>query len=246
MYVSQNTSYVGRVSFGSKDAESGGLTSGDVSLKLVNVTLEDAGDYTCYVSSDQDHNNAVVSLIVTGECCEKRRKHKTKEWFLKNCLVTFTSNHLPLQTLFLETGSAPLLSAVWREDNMMNMSCESGGWYPEPSLRWSDQKEVLTPGSLKYSKDSSGLLSVHSWLFVPSSSEVSCSVGLSGEEAKEARVRLDDPPQPGKENCFHESTSSAAGWVAFALLLIATLTVLGVLYFKKRGKCFILDFKKNM
>lgn len=70
-YASQNTLYVGRVSFGSKDAAFGGLRSGDVSLKLENVSLEDAGEYNCYVSSDQDHDKAVVSLIVKGKCDEK-------------------------------------------------------------------------------------------------------------------------------------------------------------------------------
>lgn len=166
-----------------------------------------------------------------------------------------------LLTPFLEVGNSPLLSTEWKEDNKVNVSCESGGWYPEPTLRWSDQKQVLTPKSLQYSKDSSGLLSVHSWLLVSGSSEASCSVGLLDEEAKEARVRLENPPQPakqGKENDLHvynrciffiffmyrflffylESGSSVAGWVAFALLLIATLVALGVLFFKKRGKCF--------
>ncbi|XP_045920253.1 butyrophilin subfamily 3 member A3-like isoform X6 [Micropterus dolomieu] len=108
----------------------------------------------------------------------------------------------------------------------MNVSCESGGWYPEPILRWSDQKQVLDTKNLNYRKESSGLVSVHSWLLVASSSEVYCSVGLSGEEMKEAGVRLENPPQPG---------SSAAGWVAFTLAMLV-LAVLGVLYFKERGK----------
>ncbi|XP_037614435.1 butyrophilin subfamily 2 member A2-like isoform X2 [Sebastes umbrosus] len=192
---SQEASYAGRVSFGLKDAASGGLTAGDVSLKLDNATIEDAGDYNCYVSSEQGYDRASVSVIVT------------------------------------EIGALPLLSAVWKEDNMVNMSCESEGWYPKPSLRWSDQKQVLTPESLKYRKGSSGLQSVHSWLLVSSSTEVSCSVGVSGEETKEARVRLENPHQP------ESSGSSPAGWVAFALLLIAmVVALLGVLYFMKRRK----------
>lgn len=111
-----------------------------------------------------------------------------------------------LSTLFLGTGAPLLLSAVWTEDNLANVSCESEGWYPKPGLRWSDQQRVLTPKGLKFSKGPSGLLTVHSWLLVSSSSEVSCSVGLPGEEAKEARVRLGNPPQPGKqskENYLH-------------------------------------------
>lgn len=74
--TSQNGLYVDRVSFGSKDAVSGGLRSGDVSPKLPNVSLEDAGDYNCYVSSDRDHDHAVVTLVVIGECGEKWRKQK--------------------------------------------------------------------------------------------------------------------------------------------------------------------------
>lgn len=73
----------------------------------------------------------------------------------------------------------------------MNVSCQSAGWYPQPQLRWADQKQDLRPKYLNYSNASSGLVSVHSWLLVPSSSEVSCSV-----EGKVAKVHLGNPPQP--------------------------------------------------
>ncbi|TNM93950.1 hypothetical protein fugu_002126 [Takifugu bimaculatus] len=66
--VSSLSSYEGRVSFGSRGVTSGGLASGDVSLELVNVTLQDSGKYICSVSSDQIHDIAVVTLAVTGEC----------------------------------------------------------------------------------------------------------------------------------------------------------------------------------
>ncbi|KAM6960329.1 butyrophilin subfamily 2 member A2-like [Tautogolabrus adspersus] len=191
--ATQEASYRGRVSFGLKDAVSGGLTTGDVSLKLTNVTLEDAGEYTCYVSSDQVYESSSVSLIVT------------------------------------QTGTSPFLSPVWREDHMVNVSCEAEGWYPEPSLRWSDPKQAQSSKNTKYSKDSSGLLSVHSWILVSSSTEVSCSVGLSGAEAKWARMRLEKPPQA-------EPGSSDGGWIAFGLLLIMVLAVLGVYFYKKRVK----------
>ncbi|XP_031707224.1 butyrophilin-like protein 8 isoform X2 [Anarrhichthys ocellatus] len=190
--ASQEASYVGRVSFGLKDAASVGLTAGDVSLKLEKATVEDVGDYTCYVSSEQGYDSESVRLIVT------------------------------------EMGHAPLMSTVWK-DKMVNISCESEGWYPEPNLTWLDQKQVLKPKSLKYSKDSSGLHSVHSWLLVSNSTEVSCSIGISDEQPKEARVRPEKSPQT-------ELGSSAAGWVLFALLLTAMLVLLGVLYFKRRGK----------
>lgn len=95
------------------------------------------------------------------------------------------------------------LSAVSKENKTVNVSCESQGWYPEPRLQWRDSRgNLLSPEkTLKSSRDSSGLVSVHSWLLVPSSSKVSCSVALDGGEVKEASVNLNGlilPPQPWK------------------------------------------------
>ncbi|XP_047432831.1 butyrophilin subfamily 3 member A3-like isoform X2 [Mugil cephalus] len=190
----QDASYAGRVSFGLKDATSGGLKTGDVSLKLVNTTIQDAGQYTCYVTSLQGYDSSPVTLEVT------------------------------------ETGRSPVLSAVRTEDNMVNVSCESEGWYPQPDLRWSNQHKELKPKSLLFNKDSSGLVSVHSWLLVPSSSKVSCSVVLPNKDTKEATLLLDFPPQP----------VGTAGWVAFAIVLIAALALaaLGVMYYKKKVETF--------
>ncbi|KAF0029303.1 hypothetical protein F2P81_018408 [Scophthalmus maximus] len=72
--ATQAASYVGRVSFGSKDAASAGLTAGDVSLRLLDVTIEDAGEYSCYVSSDQGYDRGRVSLNVTSLVCGKKVK----------------------------------------------------------------------------------------------------------------------------------------------------------------------------
>lgn len=162
--------------------------------------------------------------------------------------------------LLSETGSPLLLSAVWREDDLVNVSCESAGWYPKPSLRWSDQEKALTPKRLEYSEDCSGLLSVHSWLLVSSDFKVSCSVGLSGEKEKVASLRLNSPPQPDKQSkenhvftyylsfftnkilnvfCLDFAAPAAPGWIAFALLLLATLALLGLWYYKNRGMFYL-------
>lgn len=102
---------------------------------------------------------------------------------------------------FPETGGSVLLSGKTGEtdQNMMNISCQSAGWYPKPDLQWYEQEKAVTPKSLEYSTDSSGLESVHSWLLVPSTFDISCSVGLAGEEPKKGRLRLDNPPAPGKD-----------------------------------------------
>uniref|UniRef100_A0A8D3E8A2 Ig-like domain-containing protein n=1 Tax=Scophthalmus maximus TaxID=52904 RepID=A0A8D3E8A2_SCOMX len=167
--ATQAASYVGRVSFGSKDAASAGLTAGDVSLRLLDVTIEDAGEYSCYVSSDQGYD----------------RGRKLKDGSKKSP---------PIHRMFF------LFLSKKREPPL----CQSEGWYPRPRLQWSDGKKILTPKSLEYGEVSSGLVSVHSWLLVPGSSDVSCSVGLAGAEVKEARLLLRIPPQPpqqGKEKC---------------------------------------------
>ncbi|XP_062239918.1 butyrophilin subfamily 1 member A1-like isoform X2 [Platichthys flesus] len=197
MTATKDASYEGRVSFGLKDAASGGLAAGDVSLKLLNVGIEDEGEYICYVSSDQGYDRGSVSLKVT------------------------------------ETGTTPLLSMVWAEENLVKLSCGSEGWYPRPKLQWADQKQNLTPKSLEYSNVSSGLVSVHSWVLVPRSSEVSCSVGLSDVDMKEAILQLDIPPPPAKQ-VVQSAPGLVAVLVIFILLFLAALAVLGWPYIKKR------------
>lgn len=91
---------------------------------------------------------------------------------------------------------------MWGEDDKVNVSCESEGWYPQPVLRWSDKKQDVKPQSLVYRNLSSGLFLVHSWLLLSSTSEPSCSVGLSDKEVKEAKVSLGPlhkTLEPGKE-----------------------------------------------
>ncbi|XP_014852204.1 PREDICTED: butyrophilin subfamily 3 member A2-like, partial [Poecilia mexicana] len=187
-FSSQKASYAGRVSLGLKEETSGGLKAGDVSLKLEKATIEDAGKYTCFVSSSDDYDSATISLSVT------------------------------------ETGHQPLLSAVMKDHNKVNVSCQSDGWHPEPELSWSDSKTALTPANVMFSKNSTGFYSVHSWVLVSSPSEVSCSVGLFNEEPKETRMRLENPPP------LQETKMPCAGWVAFEMLLVL-LVAFGALYF---------------
>ncbi|CAN9509555.1 unnamed protein product [Ophioblennius macclurei] len=193
--ASQDASYVGRVSFGTKDATSGGLKTGDVSLKLRNVALKDTGNYTCYVSSHQGYDSKTTELFVT------------------------------------ETGSSPLLSAALKEENVVNISCESEGWYPQPVMRWADQKRNLTAANVAYRQDSSGLYSAHGWVLVSSNSLVFCSVGLS-HEVKEGRFIMIHP------EIHKNSDNGSGGWVAFGLVFGANaiaLAVFGAWFMKKRG-----------
>ncbi|KAF6715946.1 Butyrophilin subfamily 1 member A1 [Oryzias melastigma] len=184
-------SFVGRVSFDVKDSTSGGMKTGDGTLKLINVTIKDEGKYTCYVSSIQEHDSASMNLYVT------------------------------------ETGSSPVLSAVWREDNTVNVSCESEGWFPQPELRWSEDPDK---DRATFVRDSSGLIRVHSWILVSASSEVSCSVGLPNTKGLTVRLHLEKniPPPP-------EDFGFIAGWIAFTILLIImTVMVIGFMFYRKK------------
>ncbi|KAL0970509.1 hypothetical protein UPYG_G00243030 [Umbra pygmaea] len=62
--ASQLAQYENRTSLGLREAKSEGLKGGDVTLKLVNVTLTDEGPYVCYVSSDQGYETVTVKLNV--------------------------------------------------------------------------------------------------------------------------------------------------------------------------------------
>uniref|UniRef100_A0A3P9J342 Ig-like domain-containing protein n=1 Tax=Oryzias latipes TaxID=8090 RepID=A0A3P9J342_ORYLA len=170
--LSMEASFIGRVSFHAKDATSGGLKMGDVSLQLKNVTIKDEGKYTCYY----------------------------------------------------EDSGIDRKSNMWKKDNSVNVSCESEGWFPQPELRWSEDQ---TKNRVRFVRDSSGLVRVHSWIVVNASSEVSCSVGLPNTKAVVVRLRLDGniPSAPEEKlkpmnflsrlwilqwwmDCFHNSSNN--------------------------------------
>uniref|UniRef100_W5KBW4 Cabz01076234.2 n=1 Tax=Astyanax mexicanus TaxID=7994 RepID=W5KBW4_ASTMX len=61
---SLENSYRNRSSLTVRDAQSAGLKSGDVSLRLGDVKLEDAGIFFCYVSGDKAYNSGNMTLHV--------------------------------------------------------------------------------------------------------------------------------------------------------------------------------------
>ncbi|XP_072526901.1 butyrophilin subfamily 1 member A1-like [Salminus brasiliensis] len=87
-------------------------------------------------------------------------------------------------------GSHPVLSLAEAGDQV-NVTCESDGWSPKPTVTWRDKGGgELRNSSESYNGDSKGLVSVTSWvLLYPSESEwISCSVSLSARDLKEGRV----------------------------------------------------------
>ncbi|KAB5515568.1 hypothetical protein PHYPO_G00248450 [Pangasianodon hypophthalmus] len=89
-------------------------------------------------------------------------------------------------------GSSPVLSLNEAEGGKMNVSCQSHGWLPEPSITWTDKdgKDLKHLSKVKFTNNSEEFIDVSSWLIVsPSESEwISCSVGFSDQERKEGRI----------------------------------------------------------
>ncbi|XP_049328623.1 butyrophilin-like protein 2 [Astyanax mexicanus] len=122
-------------------------------------------------------------------------------------------------------GSPPLQSLTEVGDQV-NVTCESDGWSPKPTLTWRDRSGKELWNSPKYyTQDSEGLVSVRSWLmFSPSDSEwISCSVGLSDQEMKEGRVLI----------LNSVSKTLQSGWkAAFLVLLVIFVVVIIFLMIK--------------
>ncbi|XP_060773247.1 butyrophilin subfamily 2 member A1-like isoform X2 [Neoarius graeffei] len=116
-------------------------------------------------------------------------------------------------------GSTPVLSINEAGGGKMNVSCQSHGWLPEPSIIWTDKdgRDLKHLSKNKFTKNSEGVVDVTSWLIVsPSESMwISCSVGLSDQERKDSRITLYIPL------CVTESVNGYAIGIPVLLLLCA-------------------------
>ncbi|XP_050970272.1 butyrophilin subfamily 3 member A3 isoform X2 [Labeo rohita] len=90
-------------------------------------------------------------------------------------------------------GSTPVLFLKFLDDGRVNISCKSSGWHPKPSVTWmSDERRVLHPGGVFYSREAHEMFSVHSWTAVSRSDAqlVSCSLSLKTGELKDGRMDI--------------------------------------------------------
>ncbi|KAB5515567.1 hypothetical protein PHYPO_G00248440 [Pangasianodon hypophthalmus] len=65
-------------------------------------------------------------------------------------------------------GSSPVLSLNEAGGGLMNVSCTSHGWLPEPSITWTDKdgKDLKHLSKFKFTNNSEGFIDVSSWLIV--------------------------------------------------------------------------------
>ncbi|XP_034158108.2 butyrophilin subfamily 2 member A2 isoform X2 [Pangasianodon hypophthalmus] len=136
-------------------------------------------------------------------------------------------------------GSSPVLSLNEAEGGKMNVSCQSHGWLPEPSITWTDKdgKDLKHLSKVKFTNNSEEFIDVSSWLIVsPSESEwISCSVGFSDQERKEGRI------------IPHTPTGDAESWkVCFTVTLILLfLCMMGSAVCFVRQRKVLIDLKRK-
>ncbi|XP_053335811.1 butyrophilin subfamily 2 member A2-like, partial [Clarias gariepinus] len=131
-------------------------------------------------------------------------------------------------------GSTPVLSIHEAGEGKVNVSCQSQGWLPEPSITWTDKdgRDLKHLSNDKFTNNSVGTVDVSSWLIVsPSESEwISCSVGLSDQERKEDRIMLHVPAR---------DTESLTGYIIIIIPVLLVLCVVGIAVYcvlrKKEG-----------
>ncbi|XP_062374203.1 butyrophilin subfamily 1 member A1-like isoform X2 [Sardina pilchardus] len=150
-------------------------------------------------------------------------------------------------------GTPPIISDSDGGSGQVNVTCESEGWSPQPTLTWRNKGGAEIPSESHHSApDANGLVSVTSWLVHSSSEWIACSVGLSEDERKESRFL------PGTVNELHktlaemESLKQKSGglWkdgliVLFFLLSLTASIVAVVLYRKGLGKSKDRDLKNS-
>ncbi|KAM9450196.1 butyrophilin subfamily 2 member A2-like [Clarias gariepinus] len=138
-------------------------------------------------------------------------------------------------------GSTPVLSIREAGEGKVNVSCQSHGWLPEPSITWThkDGRDLKHLSNDKFTNNSVGTVDVSSWLIVsPSESEwISCSVGLSDQERKEDRIMLHVPAR---------DTESLTGYIIIIIPVLLVLCVVGIaVYCVLRKKGLILSRRKG-
>ncbi|XP_071074835.1 butyrophilin-like protein 3 [Dasypus novemcinctus] len=80
-----------------------------------------------------------------------------------------------LQVLVL--GSTPLVSMVGYVDGEIQISCQSSGWFPQPTVKWIGPQGHDLPSGYKVNTDKDGLFEVETYLTVQEDAgSISCSI----------------------------------------------------------------------
>ncbi|GAA6069144.1 mucin-5AC-like [Tachysurus ichikawai] len=138
-------------------------------------------------------------------------------------------------------GSTPVISLNEAGGGQVNVSCNSHGWLPEPSIIWTDKdgRDLKPLSKDMFTTNSEGCVDVSSWLIVsPSESEwISCSVGLSDLERKDSRMKLYVPAGvTGLLNGY---------FIAIPILLLLLLCAAGIAVYCVLRKKGVIKSRRN-
>ncbi|XP_066504692.1 butyrophilin subfamily 1 member A1-like [Hoplias malabaricus] len=147
------------------------------------------------------------------------------------CFVTGETYGASDVTLNLTAlGLSPVIS-VEQNNDMLNVSCRTCGWFPQPCVDWSfDKKPTLLSQGVVYTPDKNKLTCVHSWVRVSPSKvgQASCSLSVPAAEQKDSTVDIRAIAR------MAEDTGAGVWKTLFAVALVAVLAIIcaGVFYRK--------------
>ncbi|XP_012886330.1 PREDICTED: butyrophilin-like protein 9 [Dipodomys ordii] len=131
-------------------------------------------------------------------------------------------------------GSDPHISLEGFKEGGIQLRCSSSGWYPKPTVQWSDhQGQCLPPESKIIIQDAQGLFSLETSVVVRKGahSNVSCSIqNPLLMQKKEFVVQIADVFLPGTSPWKR----AFLGTLVTLLLLVALLTLLATRYFRRQ------------
>ncbi|XP_066517022.1 butyrophilin subfamily 1 member A1-like [Hoplias malabaricus] len=148
------------------------------------------------------------------------------------CFVTGATYGASDVTLNLTAlGLSPVIS-VEQDNDLLNVSCRTCGWFPQPRVDWSfDKKPTLLSQGVVYTPDKNKLTCVHSWVRVSPSEvgQASCSLSVPAAEQKDSTVDIRAIAR------LAEDTGAGVWKTLFAVALTAVLAIIcaGVFFYRK-------------
>ncbi|XP_020362760.1 butyrophilin subfamily 1 member A1 isoform X1 [Oncorhynchus kisutch] len=209
--VIQYPSYSGRTSLFREE-----LKNGNVSLKLTNVKLSDAGNYTCYIPT-LGHQKTTIELYVGEDGTPSS---------------SFQPTQPPLKDQSGKVRGAaprPWLSIVRTKDKEVVLKCVAEGLVYKPELVLLNSKGTILPADEPTERpmDSEGLYTVTRYFTVQKTATnvFTCQVQqLEIKHMRETQIHVPD-------KMFHEEAEDLGWKIGFGIGCVVGGVVVGVIVF---------------
>uniref|UniRef100_A0A1B8Y7G5 Ig-like domain-containing protein n=1 Tax=Xenopus tropicalis TaxID=8364 RepID=A0A1B8Y7G5_XENTR len=150
----------------------------------VHLYINGKDDYTAQMPQFANRTELLKENITRGIFPLMIRNVTAQDSGKYYCFVESTEHHgrTTVQLQVNAVGSPPKISSVTYD----TVYCESDGWYPEPQLTWTDTKgNKVIPSMEKVFKDEKSLYCIISAIYLPPTSNITCSVTNSLNRRKE-------------------------------------------------------------